>query len=126
MNKVIVAIVILSIILTAGILECIFVENTFSELNVRLEEIKKSLQENNVAVALERTDSTIEWWEKKRHKMEIITFSPDLRLLSVSFGETKGSLESDDIKNAMSKIESIFCISNNLRENLNFNLQDII
>lgn len=126
MSKVIVAIVILAVILTAGIIECVLVEQTFGELNEKLAEIKVLLTDENVPAALVKTNETIDWWESKRHKLELFSFSPDLRLMSVTLGETKGSLETDDIKNAMSKIESIFAISNNLKENLNFNLQDII
>lgn len=126
MSKVIVAIVVLSIILTAGIVECVMVEKVFSELDEKLQEIKVLLTDENIPTALLKTNDTIAWWERKREKLELFSFSPDLRLMSVTLGETKGSLESDDIKNAMSKIESIFSISHNLRDNLNFNLQDII
>lgn len=126
MKKVIVALIILAVILAAGILESFFIEKTFKELNSRLYEIKETLAVEDAEKSLELTDSTIAWWEKKRHFMECFTWSPDLRLLSVSLGEARGSLLLNDTKNAMSKTESIIVISNNLREILNFNLQDII
>jgi len=126
MKKMIIAITILAVILTAGILESIFVEKTFVELNGRLEIVIQYIVDDNVEAALKSNNDTIEWWEGKRHSMEMFTFSPDLRLLSVSLGESKGSLECGDMKSALSKTESILNISNNLREILNFNLQDII
>ncbi|MDD4839617.1 MAG: DUF4363 family protein [Clostridia bacterium] len=126
MKKMIIAITILAVILTAGILESIFVEKTFVELNSRLEIVIQYIVDDNVEAALKSNNDTIEWWEGKRHRMEMFTFSPDLRLLSVSLGESKGSLECGDMKSALSKTESILNISNNLREILNFNLQDII
>lgn len=126
MKKVILAVLILAAILTAGILETIYVEKTFAELDERLDVMHKCLEDDDVEGALDATNETMEWWDGERHKMEIFTFSPDIRQLSVALGETKGSLEVEDVKNAMSKTDSILIISANIRDILNFNLQDII
>jgi hypothetical protein len=124
--KIAVALILLAIILAAGIGECIFIERSFDELDGRLDVIKNFLILNQAERALDEVSKLADWWEDKKNKMELFTFSPDIRLLSVSIGETKGSLEIGDKNNAMSKIESIYNISHNLREILNFNLRDII
>ena len=124
--KIATAIILLAVILAAGIAECIFVEKTFDSLDAGLDTIKGHLLNEQPQQALDETNKLVDWWEGKKNKMELFTFSPDIRLLSVSLGETKGSLEIGDINNAMSKIESIYNISHNLREILNFNLRDVI
>ena len=125
MKKVIVALLMLTLIVTAGILEHNYIEKTFAELDEKLNAIIYEINfESDNALTL--TNELVEWWEKKRKVMELFTFSPDLRAFSVALAEQKGSLECGDFNNALSKCVSLLSISKNLHDVLDFNVQDII
>jgi hypothetical protein len=125
MKKVIVALLMLTLIVTAGILEHNYIEKTFTELDKKLNAIIYEINfESDNALTL--TNELVEWWEKKRKVMELFTFSPDLRAFSVALAEQKGSLECGDFNNALSKCVSLLSISKNLHDVLDFNVQDII
>ncbi|NLZ25831.1 MAG: DUF4363 family protein [Clostridiales bacterium] len=126
MKKTIIAIVVLVLILTAGILETIYIEKTFKELSERVTEARNLIIKEDAEGALKIIDDTTNWWEERKDKLELITFSPDLRALSAALGETKGSLMCGDTQNALSKVESILIMSDNVREIINFNIRDII
>ena len=106
MKKVIVAIIILSLILAAGILEAVEIDKIFGELGTKLDGIYDmilaSSPDTNQAV-----DETTAWWEKKREHIELFAYSPDLRSFSIALAEMKGSIEKGDFDNALSKCESL-------------------
>lgn len=125
MKKVAIALIILLIIITAGILENVYVDKVFSTLDGKLGEVEELVHGEDDA-ALDKLRDLSAWWEKQRGYMELFTYSPDLRAFSVALGETEGSLESDDFQNAQSKIQSLLVMSSNLHRILDFNLEDII
>lgn len=125
MKRLIVALAVLALILTAGILEAVYVEGVFGELNAKiyaLEDAIKSPEDD----ALDEVKSLVAWWEDKRTKLELFTWSPDMRAFSVALAETEGSLECGDDKNALSKCQSLLTMANNIKSILDFNLTDII
>ncbi len=125
MKKVIIALVVLAVILTAGILESIYIDNVFSELDYRLDELEKTIHEEDER-SLTLTRELSSWWEGKRKYMELFTFSPDMRAFSVAVAEIEGSIEADDYQNAMSKCQSLVTMSRNMHLILDFNFEDII
>lgn len=125
MKKVVVAIVILAAIITAGILENFYVTNVFESVDDRLNGAIE-LVANESDSALDSVRDIGEWWDKKREYLELFTYSPDLRAFSVALAEAEGSLECGDFQNARSKLRSLLVMSNNLKRILDFNLTDII
>ena len=125
MKKVILAVVILAVIITAGILENVYVDKLFSGLDYRLAEMEKSIISQD-EVATEQIDELISWWQNHRKYAELFVYSPDIRAFSVALGETQGSLECGDYDNALSKIRSLQIMSQNIHDILDFNLSDII
>lgn len=125
MKKLIVALVVLAIILTAGILETVYIDKLFGELDDRLDKIE-ILIENENAEALPMTHELYDWWEEKREKLELFTFSPDIRAFSVALAEAEGSLDCGDFENALSKCRSLKTMSKNIHRVLDFNVEDII
>ncbi len=125
MKKFVIAIAILLVILTAGILENVYVDKVFSSLDDRLYDVEQLVHEQS-QTALDQLRSLTDWWEDRRRMLELFTYSPDLRAFSVALGETEGSLESEDFQNALSKIQSLLVMSSNLHRILDFNLEDII
>ena len=125
MKKVVLAVVILAIIVTAGILENVYIDKIFNGLDSRLSNLEELIISQDEG-ALNAVNETVEYWEAQRKYAELIVYSPDIRAFSVALGETKGSLECDDFDNALSKIRSLQIMSRNIHDILDFNLADII
>lgn len=125
MKKVALAIVILIIIVTGGILEDFYIHKTFSALDEKLTSLENSII-NKSEDCLDKTNEIFEWWEKKRMYMELFAYSPDVRSFSVALAETQGSLECEDYQNALSKCRSLIVMADNIKRLLDFNAEDII
>lgn len=125
MKKVVLAIVILIIIVTGGILEDFYIHKTFSALDEKLTSLENSII-NQSENCLDKTNEIFEWWEKKRMYMELFAYSPDVRSFSVALAETQGSLECEDYQNALSKCRSLIVMADNIKRLLDFNAEDII
>ena len=125
MKKVVLAIVILIIIVTGGILEDFYIHKTFSALDEKLTSLENSII-NQSEDCLDQTNEIFEWWEKKRMYMELFACSPDVRSFSVALAETQGSLECEDYQNALSKCRSLIVMADNIKRLLDFNAEDII
>lgn len=125
MKKIALAIVILIIIVTGGILEDFYIHKTFSALNEKLTSLENSII-NQSEDCLDQTNEIFEWWEKKRMYMELFAYSPDVRSFSVALAETQGSLECEDYQNALSKCRSLIVMADNIKRLLDFNAEDII
>lgn len=125
MKKIVLAIVILIIIVTGGILEDFYIHKTFSALDEKLTSLENSII-NQSEDCLDKTNEIFEWWEKKRMYMELFAYSPDVRSFSVALAETQGSLECEDYQNALSKCRSLIVMADNIKRLLDFNAEDII
>ena len=125
MKKVVLAIVILIIIVTGGILEDFYIHKTFSALDEKLTSLENSII-NQSEDCLDKTNEIFEWWEKKRMYMELFAYSPDVRSFSVALAETQVSLECEDYQNALSKCRSLIVMADNIKRLLDFNAEDII
>ena len=69
MKKVILAVVILAIIITAGILENVYVDKIFGELDSRLADLEERIISRD-ETALEKMEDMQEWWENHRSDAE--------------------------------------------------------
>ncbi len=125
MKKVIAAIVILVVIIVAGILEAVYIDRTFDKIQEDLTTITEQVKSEDEQ-ALQATAEFSDWWEKKRSRIELFAYSPDLRSFSIALAETKGSIECGDYDNALSKCESLKTLAENIHKVLDFNGLDII
>lgn len=125
MKKVVLAIVILAVIITGGILEDRYIHKTFGELNSSLNELEGLIKAED-DIALNSIRELSSWWESKRMYMELFAYSPDVRAFSVALAEAEGSLICDDYQNALSKCRSLIVMASNIERLLDFNAEDII
>ena len=125
MKKVIVAIIILTVIIVAGILEAVYIDKTFDTIGKKLDNLSIQI-ENKDDSALDSIKEFDSWWEQRREKIELFAYAQDLRSFSIAIAETKGSLESGDFENALSKCESLKVMASNIHKLLDFNGEDII
>ncbi len=73
MKKVVLAIVILVIIVTGGVLEDFYIHKTFSSLNEKLVSLENSIKTQNDD-CIDKANEIFDWWEKKRMYMELFAF----------------------------------------------------
>ncbi|MCM1306127.1 MAG: DUF4363 family protein [Bacteroides sp.] len=125
MKKVVVAIVILAVILTAGILENVYIDRLFDKLDNRLATLEELIIAQDDG-AVDAAEDLQKWWDNQRKYAELFVYSPDIRAFSVAIGETQGSLECGDFDNALSKVRSLMVMSRNIHNILDFNASDII
>lgn len=125
MKKIIIFSIILIIIIGAGIWENIFIKDTFSEFNERMLEIGEYIENDDSQSALVKTQELTVWWKKKLNVIEVVAYSPDIRLVSVTLAELEGSLKINDIANSQSKHTSILALALNIENILDFNLKDV-
>ena len=125
MKKVIVALVILTIIVVTGILEAVFIDKIFDKLGADIDTLTTQVAIKDEA-SIDTLNNMTDWWEKKRARIELFAYSPDLRSFSIALAETKGSIESGDFENALSKCESLKALATNIHRVLDFNGLDII
>ena len=125
MKKVVAAVIILSIILAAGILEAVYIDKVFEDLNCDLIALSDMLKSENPASLVTLDDITTRW-EKKRKFIELFAYSQDLRSFSIALGEARGSIEKGDFDNALSKCESLIVMAKNIHNVLDFNVSDVI
>ena len=100
-------------------------DKVFDELAGRISLLESAIKDPEDDAIGEVRELT-EWWEKRRHILELFTYSPDMRAFSVALAETEGSLECGDDKNALSKCQSLLTMAGNIHDMLDFNLRDIV
>lgn len=125
MKRLIVAIVILAAILAGGIAESVYIDRTFGELEDKLYALEASIKDPEDD-ALDEVKELTKWWEDKRKRIELFSWSPDMRAFSVALAETEGSLECGDDMNALSKCQSLLIMARNIKSILDFNAEDIV
>lgn len=125
MKRVVVAVIVLVLIITGGVLENYYINRTFDKLDEDLKDLEQSItmQSNDALIKLQDLS---QWWEKRRMYIELFAYSPDVRAFSVALGETEGSLRCGDYQNALSKCHSLIVMGKNIRQLLDFNAEDII
>ena len=86
MKRLVAALVILAAIIGAGIVEAVYVDGTFGELEERIAALESAIKDPGDD-ALDEVRSLTAWWENKRGKLELFTWSPDIaRIFSRSCG----------------------------------------
>ncbi len=125
MKRLIVALLILALIVSVGIVEHYHVHKVFDKMDELLFKMENEIKLKSDG-ALSATRELTEWWNKERKTLELFTFSPDIRAFSVALAEAEGSLECGDFKNALSKCQSLMSMSSNMRQILDFNAEDVI
>lgn len=125
MKRFAIALVVFALIIAAGVTESVKVDRVFDELEDRICSLESAIKDPSDD-ALDEVRTLSEWWEKERKKLEIFTWSPDMRAFSVALAETEGSLECGDDMNALSKCQSLLTMARNIRAVLDFNAADII
>lgn len=121
--KLAIAIVILVLLFTSGVLEEIYLKNVFKELSARVEEIMRTGDENYDYRAVVELD---EWWKKKHSTLEL--FLPHVQLTEVeaTIGELKGAVAAGDYESAAALLNRILNSSNALEEMFGFRLGNIM
>lgn len=126
MKKMIIGIIGLLLILTAGILEHFHVDKVFNEFSARAEKLGEYIAAEDESAALNCCTELSQWWQDNRYQIEAFSYSTDIRSISVTIGEIEGSLMAGDFVNAQSKIISLQYLIDNVHNVVDFNWSDIV
>lgn len=97
MSRIIVAIIIVVLILTGGILEQVYVYNTFNDLAEYTLEIADTILAGDKEKSVELTDALVEFWHKKRDVLELTSPHNEVKDMMAYISQLKGFLLSDQL-----------------------------
>lgn len=126
MKKVIVALVIIVFFITIGVLEQVFLNKLFNDLQEYTEEIRVLCEEKNFELAHQKTIEMKERWHKRKHFIETIISHNETKEITMRIAELEGYISASDDKSAIatSAILSDYC--HNLLEILAFSYSTIL
>lgn len=119
--KLTIAIIVSLLLITGGILENIFIRNTFNEFSERLEKISEQEDYN-----LNDVYDTEKWLEKKHNRLEYFVPHYELNEVSVSYAEFVGSVEVGDSDTAAEQLKKLKQEVKRLDDVFQFKFQNII
>ena len=70
MSKTIIAIVILALLITGGILDNMNVDKVFDQFDEKLNSLKTLVEAENKEESIKQLKETTAWWDDKKTKME--------------------------------------------------------
>lgn len=91
MKKIVISIIVIAFIITAGVLEQVYITNSFDKLEENAIEIYTTLQAENYDLALEQTQELQDWWYGRRKLLEMICPTADVKEMAKEIGELQGS-----------------------------------
>lgn len=101
MKKIIIAISVLVIFITAGILEQIFIKKLFVKFGEEAEEIRALVENKNFALAHDKTLELQKSWEEKKHIVEAIISHNETKEITLRLAELEGYISAEDEKSAI-------------------------
>lgn len=123
--RITVAIILLIVIIGFGIFEQIYIDSIVDDLTDKINDIIDNIKTDNMSQALEQTNDTKEWWNKKLMILEIMLPHDILTDISVQIADIEGQLQGDDASQAIGACYVLLGICDNAPHLLGFQLQHI-
>lgn len=102
MNRIIIAVVVLVLILTFGVLNEVYIHNSFSEISVRCEEIRGHLEEKDYETAKTLAKDSIDWWDKRRNILELTCPHNEIKDFMSNLAALHGAIYAENYQDALS------------------------
>lgn len=116
MPKIIAAIVIIILILTLGVLEQVFIYNSFNELTDKAESIRIELENEDYSAAELHANELMEWWRKKRDIIELTSPHNEVKDHIAYIAQLQGQIITGSYEDA---IATAYIIKEDARNKLN-------
>lgn len=121
--KMTIAIIVVAILLTGGILEQIYISNVFAEFSEKLEDIIATPGEG---YDYDEVIKTHEWWSKKHRLLESVLPHTQLNEIEITYGELIGAVQTEDYDSASALLNRINATSKAFAEMFEFKLGNVL
>lgn len=101
MTRIIIAIFLLVAIISLGVIELVFINNSFTTIIKKCDEIHTLLINKEYDTALTKTNDSIEWWRKKRDIIELTSPHNETKEFITKLSELYGSIVAKNYQDAI-------------------------
>ena len=126
MKKVIIAIVIIVIFITAGILEQVLLNKYFSKLEDMAEFVRSLVEQKDFEAAHEKTLEMQKSWSKMKHIVEAVISHNETKEVTMRSAELEGYIAANDDKSAIATASIMADYCANLKHILGFSWDTIL
>lgn len=102
MNRIIIAIVVIVLILTFGILNEVYINNSFKEIAIRCENIKGYIEIKDYQNAKSLAKDSIDWWDKRRNILELTCPHNEVKDFMTNLSSLYGAIYAENYQDALS------------------------
>ncbi len=102
MNRIIIAIVVVVLILTFGILNEVYIHNSFNEISLRCVKIRKHLEVKEYEKAKTLAKDSIDWWSKRRNILELTCPHNEIKDFMTNLATLHGAIYAENYQDALS------------------------
>ncbi len=104
MRKTLVALILLAAILGVGIYENIYLDKTLKTLEKNLNELEQALNNEDKETSINILNDMANYWQQQNTFLEVVSYSQNLRNVSLDISETLGTVMADDIPSAIARV----------------------
>lgn len=122
-TRLIVAICVATLVIAGGVLEEIYIKDTFSTFSKKLEEILSSPDET---YTIEEVETVYKWWTKRHKTLEMTMPHALLNEIEITYGELIGAVNAEDYDSANALLNRIKATSDAYMDTLGLRLGNII
>lgn len=126
MYKIFLAIGLFIVILSLGIAEQVFINNSFNDLKQDCEEIQKLLLEGEYQRAYDMTEHVERDWHKERDLLEFACPNTDIKDIAKEIGELKGSQIAQMYDDSITRCEVLIAMAENSRNLLAYKWKNVL
>ena len=100
MKRTIFAVVILLVMLAAGVGEQVYLHHLFDRLQEQTDQVMLCVACDDMALAMQHTDSLQSWWESRKHTLEAVVSHNETKEVTLRIAELRGYIAIGDRKSA--------------------------
>lgn len=126
MYKIFLAIGLFIVILSLGITEQVFINNSFNDLKQDCEEIQKLLLDGEYQRAYDMTKHVERDWHKERDLLEFACPNTDIKDIAKEIGELKGSQIAQMYDDSITRCEVLIAMAENSRNLLAYKWKNVL
>ena len=124
MKRLILAIAVVLLIVTMGVLEQLYIDRLYTATENKAEKVKEEI-ERDVTGALPAARELKAYWLKKRSFLEAVTPHNETKEMILRIAELIGYIEAKDDKSALATVEIILEMCDNTPHILSFHFEHI-
>ncbi len=102
MNRFVIAVIVVVLILTFGILNEVYINNSFKGITTRCEQVQKLLENKEYENAKELSKESIDWWQKRRNVLELTCPHNEIKDFMTNLSTLYGAIYAENYQDALS------------------------